>query len=148
MNEQTKNTGPDEEQLIYAKFLGWGMLIGLMLLFLTFFLYASGIMPPAIPHDALANYWGLDAHHYMEGVEEDYLKRGRLVTGWSWVKLLGKSDYLNFVGIAVLSSVTILCYLAIIPSLLRKGDKVYAIIAILEVLVLSLAASGILTAGH
>ncbi len=148
MNEEATNAGADEEQLIYAKFLGWGMLIGLLLLFLTFFLYASGIVPPAVPHDALGNYWELDAHHYMEGVEEDYLKLGHLVTGWSWVKLLGKSDYLNFVGIVVLSSVTILCYLAIIPSLLKKGDKVYVVIAILEVLVLSLAASGILTAGH
>ena len=148
MNEEARNTEANEEQLIYAKFLGWGMLIGLLLLFITFFLYASGIMAPAVPHDALDNYWALDAHHYMEGVEEDYLKLGHLVTGWSWVKLLGKSDYLNFVGIAVLSSVTILCYLAIIPSLLRKGDKVYVVIAILEVLVLSLAASGILTAGH
>ncbi len=148
MNEEARNTEANEEQLIYAKFLGWGMLVGLLLLFITFFLYASGIVAPAVPHDALSAYWGLDAHHYMEGVEEDYLKLGHLVTGWSWVKLLGKSDYLNFVGIAVLSSITILCYLAIIPSLLRKGDKVYAIIAILEVLVLSLAASGILTAGH
>ena len=148
MNEEARNTEPNEEQLIYAKFLGWGMLIGLLLLFLTFFVYASGIVSPAVPHEALDNYWALDAHHYMEGVEEDYLKLGHLVTGWSWVKLLGKSDYLNFVGIVVLSSVTILCYLAIIPSLLKKGDRVYAIIAILEVLILSLAASGILTAGH
>jgi hypothetical protein len=73
---------------------------------------------------------------------------GHLVTGWLWVKLLGKADYLNFSGIAILSLITIICFLAIIPTLLRKGDKVYATVAFLEAVILALAASGILAGGH
>ena len=38
------------------------------------------------------------------------------------------------------------CYLRILPSLIRKRDKL-AIIAVLEVLVLLLAASGLVGAG-
>ncbi len=68
-------------------------------------------------------------------------------TGWNWVGLVGKGDYLNFVGIAMLSGLTILCYLVILPILFRKKDTAYAIIAIAEVLVLSLAASGLLKVG-
>ena len=67
--------------------------------------------------------------------------------GWSWLHLLNKGDFLNFVGIAFLSGVSIICYLAIIPSLFRKKDTIYAMLAIAEVLVLVLAASGVLKAG-
>ena len=148
MNEETKKAEANEEQLLYAKILGKGMLVGLTILLATFFLYATGIIAPAVPHDMLAKYWTMDVHHYMETIEENHLGLGHLVTGWSWVGLLGKGDYLNFVGIVILSAVTILCYIAIIPTLLRKGDKVYAIIALLEVIVLSLAASGLLAVGH
>ena len=62
--------------------------------------------------------------------------------------MLGKGDFLNFIGIAILGGVTIICYLAIIPTLLRKKDKAYVAMAFLEVLVLTLAASGILAVGH
>ena len=62
--------------------------------------------------------------------------------------MLGKGDFLNFIGIAILGGVTIICYLAIIPTLLRKKDKAYVAMAFLEVIVLSLAASGILAVGH
>ncbi len=148
MNEKANTTKANEEQLIYANILGKGMRIGLVCLLVSFFLYASGIVPPAVPHNVLSKYWNLDVHHYMEAIDKDCLKLGHAVTGWAWVGLLGKGDYLNYVGIAILAAVTIICYLAIIPTLLRKGDNVYAIIAILEVLILSLAASGVLTAGH
>ena len=148
MDEKIENLNADEEQFLYAKVLGYGMLLGLAILLLTFLLYATGIMAPAIPKDTLANYWQYSAHHYLEVVEEEYLHLGRLCDGWTWTRLLGKGDYVNFIGIATLSAITILCYLAIIPTLLRKGDKVYAIIALLEALILSLAASGILAVGH
>ena len=148
MNKETGKVEIDKEQLLYADILGRGMKIGLLILILTFFLYASGIIAPAVPLDALSGYWHMDVHHFLEAVEADYLKLGRPATGWSWVALLGKGDYLNFVPIVILSSITIFCYLAIIPTLLRKGDRIYAIIAILEALILSLAASGVLTAGH
>ncbi len=57
-------------------------------------------------------------------------------TGWHWAALVGKGDYLNFVGIAMLSGLTILCYLVILPILFRKKDTAYVVIAIVEVLVL------------
>jgi hypothetical protein len=60
----------------------------------------------------------------------------------------GEGDFLNFVGIAILGGITIICYLAIVPSLLRKRDFAYLAMALVEVLVLSLAASGLLVVGH
>jgi hypothetical protein len=57
-------------------------------------------------------------------------------------------DFLNFIGIAILAGVTLLCYVSILPLLLRKGDYIYAVLALLEVIVLLGAASGIISAGH
>ncbi len=128
------------EQVLYANLLNKGMLIGLIMLFVTFFLYILGIMKPYIPIEELSNYWGLSV--------SEYLKSADIPTGWGWVNMLGFGDFINFLGIVILSGVTILCYIAIVPTLLKSGDKVYAVLAMAEVAILSLAASGVLVAGH
>jgi len=128
-----------EEQLAYAKLLDFGMKLGLLALIITFIVYLSGILSPYIPVNDLPRYWGMSVHKYLEAAG--------IHPGWTWIAMLGKGDFLNFVGIAFLAGVTILCYLRIIPILFRKKDTVYGILAIVEVLVLVLAASGILKAG-
>jgi hypothetical protein len=157
--ENTAGTGPvvdqsemsaeaNEEQLLYASILAKGMYLGLALLLITFVLYMTGIMPPGIPIEELPNYWTLSAHDYLEAVNHDFLHREHVVTGWGWVALLGLGDYVNFIGIALLSAVTIVCYAAIVPNLFRKKDWIYGTIAVLEILILTLAASGIVAVGH
>jgi hypothetical protein len=136
------------EQVLYAEILRIGMLIGLVMLFITFFVYVFGVASPKIPLDQVHNYWSMPVNEYLEAAEKDYIKMGHLVTGWSWVSLLSSGDFLNFVGIALLAGVTIICYIAIIPVLLKNGDTVYAMIAIAEVIILAGAASGLLEAGH
>ena len=128
-----------EEQLAYAKLLDFGMKLGLLALIITFIVYLSGILSPYIPVNDLPRYWGMSVHKYLEATG--------IHPGWTWIGMLGKGDFLNFIGIAFLAGVTILCYLRIIPILFRKNDTVYGILAIVEVLVLVLAASGILKAG-
>ena len=62
---------------------------------------------------------------------------------------MNKGDFLNFVGIALLAVLTLICYLFLIAGYKRRKDWAYFVIAILEVAVLALAASGILgTGGH
>ena len=116
------------------------MYIGLLILFITFALYAFGIMDPYIPMDKISDYWKLNVHEYLEhaGIKD----------GWAWLGMLKYGDFVNFIGIAILAGVTIICYAAIVPTLLKNNDKVYAIFAILEVIILSAAASGILAVGH
>jgi hypothetical protein len=138
----------DEDQLIYAELLAKGMYLGLGILLVTFVIYMTGIMQPGIPISELPSLWTLNVHDYLETVNHEFLHRPEVVTGWGWVGLLGMSDYLNFVGIAVLSAVTIFCYIRILPNLFRKKDWIYAGIAALEVIVLALAASGLVAVGH
>ena len=71
-----------------------------------------------------------------------------LPIGWSWLKLIWYGDFLNFLPIAILSGITIFCYIVILPNMLVRKDYWMAMIAFLEILILCLAASGILTVGH
>lgn len=129
------------EQILYAKMLEKGMYIGLLILLITFGLYALGIMDPYIPLDKISEYWNMNVN--------DYLHHANIKAGWAWTGMLKYGDFVNFLGIAILAGVTILCYAAIVPTLLKSNDKVYAALAILEVIILSVAASGILgTGGH
>lgn len=128
-----------EEQLAYAKLLDIGMKLGLLMLIISFIVYVFGIFTPHVPVSDLPKYWSMPV--------KEYLKATDIHTGWSWLHMVGKGDFLNFIGIAFLSAVTIFCYLRIVPILLRKKDTVYAVLAIIEVLVLVLAASGILKGG-
>jgi hypothetical protein len=137
-NEKTKAS---EEQLLYANILNIGMWFGLAVLTVTFLMYVFGILPNFVPIDDLPKYWTMKA--------KDYIHVLNAPTGWGWLAFVGKGDYLNFVGIAMLAGLTILCYLAIIPTLSRKKDTAYLVISIVEVAVLVMAASGILkTGGH
>lgn len=148
MSEPTIQATATEEQILYARLLNKGMIIGLILLFVTFALYTFGIMTPVIPLQDVSGYWSQSAHDYLVAINNDFLHWDHLPLGWAWFKLLGKGDFLNFLPIAILSGVTIFCYAAIVPGLFRRGDKAYAFIAIAEVVILSLAASGLLAVGH
>jgi len=128
------------EQLLYAGILEKGMYLGLLILFITYALYVFGIMDPYIPLDKISDYWSMNVH--------DYLEHAEIKNGWAWLGMLKYGDFINFIGIALLAGVTIICYAAIVPTLLKSKDTVYAIIAIIEVIILSAAASGILAVGH
>lgn len=128
-----------EEQLAYAKLLDYGMKAGMLILVLTFVIYVFGLLPPHIPIENLPKYWSLSVH--------EYLKVTSTPSGWAWITMLNRGDFLNFFGIAFLSAVTIACYIRIIPVFVKNKDSVYALLAVIETLVLCLAASGLLKAG-
>ena len=128
------------EQIRYAAILEKGMYFGLLILFITFAVYAFGIVEPYIPLNKISTFWGMNVH--------DYLHHANIKAGWGWLHMLKYGDFINFIGVVILAGVTIVCYLSIIPIFLKNRDRVYAFLALLEVMVLSLAASGILRVGH
>ncbi len=128
-----------EEQIAYAKLLDLGMKVGLLAITITFIIYLTGVLTPHVPINDLPKYWSMPV--------KEYLKATDIHPGWTWLWLLGKGDFLNFTGIAFLAGVTIICFIRVIPIFFRKKDTAYGIFAIIEVLVLVLAASGILKSG-
>lgn len=136
---EVKKTTASEEQIAYANVLNIGMWTGFFILVISFIVYISGLLPTFIPIEDLPKYWGMKVYELNHTLNAP--------TGWGWLSMVGKGDYLNFIGIAMLAALTILCYIVIIPILIRKKDGPYVVIAIIEVLVLALAASGILKGG-
>jgi hypothetical protein len=131
---------PTSEQVLYARVLERGMYVGLVCLFVTFALYVSGIMEPHIPVEDLSEHW--------QKSKDEYIADAGIERGWGWVKMLGHGDFVNFIGIAILAGTSIVCYVGIIPLLLKRQDYVYAVLALLEVVVLVVAASGVIPVGH
>lgn len=134
-----KEIKPTEEQLAYALILDWGMKIGLLGIIITFIVYVFQLLPSYIPLNELSKLWALNVHHFLEET--------KIPSGWAWLTLISKSDFLNFIPIAFLAGLTIMCYIRIIPILLRKKDNIYFVIALLQVAILLLAASGLLKVG-
>jgi hypothetical protein len=131
-------------QLLYARMLRLGVLVGMVLLLVTFAIYITGLRSPAVPIDQLPNYWSMNAEQYLQATNKDFLHQPHPVTGWSWGSHLAHADYLNYLGITLLSAITIVCFLGILPTLLKTRDWIYAGMVLLEAIILILAASGIL----
>jgi len=127
------------EQIVYANILEKGMLLGLVVILVTYCIYVVGIMKPYVPMDSITKYWQMNVH--------DYLHHCGIKAGWAWLSMVGYGDFLNFVGIALLAGITMICFLAIVPLLWRENDKLYALFALLEAAILGVAASGILGSG-
>ena len=126
-------------QLRYADTLFYGALLGFVTMLVTYALYVFGVMTPQIPLEEMPRLWSQSAAAYRAA--------GNIPQGWGWLALVGKGDMCNFIGIAFLAALTIFCFVQLAIGLVRQKQWLMAIIAILEVLVLSLAASGVLVAG-
>jgi len=128
------------EELAYATWLDWGTRIGLVLLVATFLTYALGLADPYVPFGRLTQIWSLPVDQYRAAAEAP--------AGWGWLALASRGDYLNYIGIVFLALVTSVCYLRVLPILVARGERAYALIAAVEILVLATAAAGVLGAAH
>ncbi len=128
------------EQTIYARWLAAGTNVGLVLLAAAFVVYSLGIVEPHIPHEDLPELWTLPLEEYLDAVDAPL--------GWNWLLLVDKGDFMNFVGIGFLALVSVLCYLRIFAEFVARRDRVYALIALLQLVVLIAVASGLIGAGH
>ncbi|UZP66873.1 DUF1634 domain-containing protein [Desulfovibrio mangrovi] len=133
------STEATPEQLLYASILEKGANAGLLMMIISYLLYVLGVFEPHVPIETVVANWHLGIN--------DYLAATNSPQGWNWVALLGKGDFMNFIGLALLALLTIVCYAVLIPGYLRCKDKAYTFFVIAEILVLSLAASGLVGGG-
>ena len=130
---------PSREQIIYANLLIIGVLAGLIILVTTYAIYVSGILPAHVEISLIPKLWGKGVSEYLEITHSPH--------GWGWVPLLAKGDFLNYIGFALLALMTIFCYLVLVRGYVRQKNWIFTVIALLEIVVLSVAASGILGSG-
>lgn len=127
-------------QELYARWLGAATLIAFAAALVAFVLYAGGVLPPFVPLDALPGLWQLPVG--------EYLARTGAPAGWGWVRLLPYADYLSLGCVALIAAVTLVCYLAVLPMLLKLEERLQAALVVAQIIVLLVAASGALAGGH
>jgi len=130
---------PTKEQIIYANLLLMGMLAGIIIMIITYTIYLTGLLPSHVDMQLISDNWGKGVHEYSEITHSPL--------GWGWIALLGKGDFINFIGFTLLGTLTIFCYLVLVRGYYREKNWIFTTISVLEILVLSLAASGILGSG-
>ncbi len=128
------------EQLRYARLLDLTSKLGFVALVAGYVAYVMGWLEEHVTVEQLPQLWTLPL--------AEYLVRTGSPTGWGWLAQLHKGEFAGLVGIVILAGCSAVCLLAIIPTYVRRRDHVYAGICVAEILVLLLAASGILTGGH
>ena len=129
-----------EESLAYARVIAPGVVATLTLLVATFAIYVSGAGQADVPPEKMQKLWSKPCAEYRRTVGID--------AGWAWVRHADKADYTNYLGICLLAGLVALGYLCILPVFLRKRQWPLALIALAQLLVLLVAASGVLLAGR
>lgn len=128
------------EQGIYARWLEWGTRCGLGGLAIAFVVYAFELVDPLVPHAQLPELWHLPAHHFAAATGAP--------TGWGWTDHLDKGDYVMLLGVALLGLTSAVCYARVIAIFARRGERLHVALAVLQIIVLLAAASGLLAGGH
>ena len=140
MDTQNKeNLKASREQIIYANILVIGVWAGIFILITTYAIYLTGILPSHVELSLIPTIWGKGVGEYLEITHSPH--------GWGWVSLLTKGDFLNYIGLALLALMTIVCYLVLVRGYIRQKNWIFTVIAVLEIVVLSVAASGLLGSG-
>ena len=130
---------PARDQIIYANLLIIGVWAGIVILFVTYSIYLFELMPVHVDTSFIPKVWNKGVGEYLEITHSPH--------GWGWVHLLLKGDFLNYLGFVLLALMTIICYLVLVRGYVRQKNWIFSAIAVLEIIVLSVAASGILGSG-
>ena len=128
------------EQRLYAEWLDRGTRIGFLALAATFLVYVFELLPPGIALEQLPRYWHLPV--------DEFVSATGTPSGWTWIARLGEGDLLNFIGVAILGLVTVVCYARVLPLFARAGNRLFVAIGVAEILVLGVAASGVFGGWH
>ena len=132
---------PTQDQIIYANLLVIGVWTGITIMLVTYSIYMFELLPVHVDTSFIPKVWNKGVGEYLEITHSPH--------GWGWVSLLAKGDFLNYIGFVLLGLMTLLCFIVLLRGYLRQKNWIFSIIAFLEILVLTLAASGILgTGGH
>ena len=136
----TGTTPPAPDQERYASLLAIGTNTGLALLVILFGIYMLGAVDPHVPHERLPDLWHLPA--------DSFLELARLEAGWGWTARIRHADILTLVGIVTLAFCSVPCLLAVMPIYWASGQRMLFAICALEVAVITMAASGLISGGH
>jgi len=123
----------------YAAGMEIGVRVGGCGLLIAYALYVLGVLKAHVPLEVVVANWDRPARE-MRGLF------GR-VHGETWSGFLHEGDSLNLAIVAYLATVTILCLIRLLPFLAKERDVPMIVITVLQIIILLLAASGLLVDG-
>jgi len=139
MDKEKKSFGIDKVQLVYAQVLETVSHVGIAFLVGGYFVYVLQLLPLSVPIDAIAANWHLKASEMQQKLHTP--------SGWSFLKstaALLKGDVVSYLSIFYLAMATIACLAFATITFYREKNYVYTALAVLQVVVLLVAASGLI----
>jgi len=140
LNAQRSGGTSDVTRTQFAQTMQWIASVGFVLLIAAFLVYILGLLPVRVELDEIARNWHKSSEELIESVDG--------TTGWQWVKTIGYGDTLSFATILLLAAATPICLLVLAAAYVREGNRIYAAIAAVQIVVLLFAASGLAVGGH
>jgi len=128
------------EHLRYAVILEYGVWAALFVLATSYLAYLAGWATPLVPLDQVQQHWGLS--------HDAFVAATGMPVKWRWLTQLQHPDMANLLGIAMLGLLSCAGLLGVLPVFWRRKDKAFCTAIILELAVVLLAASGVITRGH
>lgn len=130
----------DPVQRDFASVLTWIVRIGLIVMLVTFGLYVSGIVDSSAPVDTIADHWELSASEYRTVTESE--------EGWRWITQIGDGATLAFAALAFFPLAIIVAMIIAAVLYAKHRLTAHAVIAAALALVLTVAATGLLSIGQ
>jgi hypothetical protein len=129
---------PFEAQRAYSRLLAFlGRAVGVLLV-IAFAIYVSGVLPPYVAIERLPSLWSLPA--------DRFIAQAGIPPGWrGWLLLARYSDMLVLCVLGVLISLTTLCLVVAVGVFRRHRERALVWICILQMAVVALTASGLVT---
>ena len=129
------NRYASETQLILARLYGIAAVVGLGFMAVAFVLYVSGVLDTRLPAGEVASYWHLDA--------ESFADETGTAVGWEFLYHLNRGESLSFASLVYMALSVIISMTIMIVTFIRKKKLAFAMIALLQTIVLVIAATGI-----
>ncbi|HUQ74009.1 MAG TPA: hypothetical protein VM183_04725 [Burkholderiales bacterium] len=130
------NTNERALRELYARWLDRATQAGFAISLVAFLVYVGGLVPPYLPIADLPRYWTLPVDRFIAATGAPQQ--------WAWLGLIGYGDELNLAAVALLALVTPACYARLLPALFVRRDWLHLALAAAQLLVLVVAASGLL----
>lgn len=102
--------------------------------------YITRLLPAYIPLERLPELWKLPVR--------TFVTETGIPTGWGWLAHLSNGEFASLAGIAILAGSSLLSLGAIMMVYVIRGDRIYAAICFVTIVVLLLAALGAPALGH
>ncbi|NTW52785.1 MAG: DUF1634 domain-containing protein [Chlorobiaceae bacterium] len=133
----------DRVQLVYAKTLDYVAHSVIVVMAAGYFLYLTGMLPLSVPIETIAGNWHLSAANMQAKLN--------LPCGWGcFTSPAGilHGDIMSYISVIFLSLATLICLVSALLVFFSEKKHLYSVITILQVLVLLVAASGIMSGGR